>query len=104
MKIVISPMNYLIIKKRPFVQYRTALDGDVRDHHRELDDKVFVTGSDLHAQYAPPLGFNCRCQMVTLSAAQVESRGLSLTRSEVIIKGEPYTGDPGFTKPATRIA
>lgn len=87
---------------RPFVQYRTARDGDVRHEHRALDGKVFVTGSDLHAQYAPPLGFNCRCEMVTLSKAQFEARGLELTRSEVQVDGVPYLGDKGWTDPAQR--
>ncbi len=90
-------------KLRPFVQFRTVGDSRVRHDHAELDDKVFVNGSELHAQYAPPLGFNCRCQMVTISKRQFESRGYQLTRSEVVIDGEPYTGDKGWTSPATRI-
>lgn len=88
--------------RRPFVQYRTVRDGDVRKDHRALDGKVFMNGSDLHAQYAPPLGFNCRCQMVTLSQRQFESRGLELTRSEVQVGGKPYLGDKGWTSPASR--
>ena len=88
---------------RPYVQFRTSGDSRVRDDHRELDGKVFVNGSELHAQYAPPLGFNCRCQMVTLSTRQFEARGHELTRSEVLIGGVPYTGDKGWTGPATRI-
>ncbi len=90
---------------RPYVQYKTANDRRVRDEHRHLDRKVFMNGSELHAQYAPPLGFNCRCQMVTLSERQFERRNLSseLTTSTVIIDGKPYTGDKGWTDPAGRL-
>lgn len=87
---------------RPFVEYRTIGDSRVRDPHRALDRLVFVNGSNLSDQYAPPLGFNCRCQMVTLGRRQFERSGKELTRDLVIVDGAPYLGDKGFTEPAPR--
>lgn len=44
---------------RPFLRYVTAGDEAVRPMHRALHGRVFRTGSDEAAYYAPPLGFRC---------------------------------------------
>lgn len=62
---------------RPWVQYRTAGDERVRNGHRALNGLVFASGSELAARYAPPLFYQCRCVMVTLSARQFGDRGLA---------------------------
>jgi len=72
-----------VAKLRPFLQYRCAGDSRVRPNHRALHGLVFPQGSDVAAYYAPPLGFRCRCTMVTLSARQVEARGLTVTDSRI---------------------
>lgn len=55
----------------PYVQYRTCQDSRVRASHAELDGAVFKTSSDWQ-KIAPPLGYNCRCTIVTLEAEDVD--------------------------------
>ena len=55
---------------RPFWLYVTANDERVRDAHKELEGRVFEAGSAEGKAYFPPLGYNCRCTMVTQSARQ----------------------------------
>lgn len=78
---------------RPYLMYVTAGDGRVRPAHQLLDGKVFEARSDLAAYYAPPLGYRCRCSIVSLSERQLTERGLTVTRSEV----EGADPDEGFS-------
>jgi SPP1 gp7 family putative phage head morphogenesis protein len=56
-----------VVTARPLVQYRTAGDNRVRPAHAALDRVVFDRSRDSGwRRYAPPLGYNCRCAMVTL--------------------------------------
>jgi len=73
-----------VLATRPFLQYLAAGDGRVRDSHRALHLLVFEGGSEVAAFYRPPnqggrFAFNCRCTTSTLSARQVEQRGLLVT-------------------------
>lgn len=68
-----------VIALRPYQQYWTANDSRVRENHRVLHGLVVQSGSDLAARVAPPGGYNCRCAMTTLSARQLERRGLSVS-------------------------
>lgn len=68
---------------RPFIRYVTAGDENVRPAHRALHGRVFRVGTDEAAYYAPPLGFNCRCSVVTLSQRQLEARGYVVTEGRV---------------------
>lgn len=87
-----------VVALRPYQQYRTAHDSRVRESHRLLDGRVFRAGSDVAAYYAPPLGFRCRCVMVTLSQRQFDARGLVLTEDR--IDGvEPDDGWEGAPQP-----
>jgi SPP1 gp7 family putative phage head morphogenesis protein len=80
---------------RPYLMFVTAGDGRVRESHARLEGKVFEAGSDLAALYAPPIGFRCRCSIVSVSARQFEQRGYSLTRDRV----EGADPDDGFGGP-----
>lgn len=81
---------------RPWVQYRTAGDERVRAGHRSLNGLVFASGSELAARYAPPLFYQCRCVMVTLSGRQFADRGLveQSTRVDGIEAEEFWSGAP----------
>jgi SPP1 gp7 family putative phage head morphogenesis protein len=87
-----------IISARPFVRYVTAGDEAVRPMHRALHGKVFRGGSDEASFYAPPLGYNCRCAMTTLSERQVTSRGYVLTEGR-IAGVDPDDGWEGVPRP-----
>ncbi len=91
-----------VLALRPFVQFRTARDTRVRDAHRALEGLVFASDSPEAANYAPPLGYNCRCAFVTLSSRQVQARSLPVQQGPVdhpdlgIVKPDPgFEGPPG---------
>jgi SPP1 gp7 family putative phage head morphogenesis protein len=45
----------------PFILYRTAGDGRVRDEHRALDGMSQPVDSPIWDKWFPPNGWNCRC-------------------------------------------
>lgn len=56
-----------VIRARPYVEYRTAQDTRVRPSHAALDGVVFDRANDPGwRRYAPPLGYQCRCSVVTV--------------------------------------
>lgn len=81
---------------RPFLRYVTAGDEAVRPMHRALHGKVFRVGSEESAYYAPPLGFRCRCSLVTLSSRQMEARGYVVTEGRIdgVDPDDGWTGAP----------
>lgn len=95
-----------VVALRPYTQIRTAGDNRVRglteadrargQNHAALNGVVFKLGTDEAAYYATPLGFNCRCTMVTLSQRQFDARGLVLQvgRIEGVDPDEGWSGAP----------
>ncbi|MCC7539237.1 MAG: minor capsid protein [Deltaproteobacteria bacterium] len=83
---------------RPYLMFVTAGDGRVRESHQLLEGKVFEATSELAALYAPPIGFRCRCSVVSVSQRQFEARGYSLTRDR-IDGAEPDAGFGGAPGP-----
>ncbi len=63
-------------KLRPYWQYKTAGDGEVRQSHQVMADRVYAADDPIWNVWYPPNGFRCRCMVVSLSRAQVERRGL----------------------------
>ena len=59
---------------RPFVEYRTARDSRVRPSHAALEGVVFRQDDPSWRRYAPPLGYQCRCTVVTRRADAVDLR------------------------------
>lgn len=66
------------IKLRPFWQYRTAADGNVREEHAQMHGKVYRADDPIWDVWYPPNGFRCRCSVVSLSERQVKERGLTV--------------------------
>jgi SPP1 gp7 family putative phage head morphogenesis protein len=85
-----------VVALRPYCQYRTAGDSRVRHNHAALNGLVFRMGSDEAAYYAPPLGFNCRCTLVTLSERQLAARSLTVQDGRVpgVDPDEGWAGAP----------
>lgn len=54
----------------PFVQYQTVGDDHVRPSHQALDGKVFRINDESWSDIYPPNGYNCRCEMIQLTADQ----------------------------------
>lgn len=86
-----------VVRARPFVQYRTARDTRVRPKHAALDGVVFDRSQDPGwRRFAPPLGYQCRCALVTLRPRRVD-------RSQIRPSTElgEYGPDPGWSGPGT---
>ena len=66
------------VKLRPFWQYRTAADGNVREEHAQMHGKVYRADDPIWDVWYPPNGFRCRCSVVSLSERQVKERGLTV--------------------------
>jgi SPP1 gp7 family putative phage head morphogenesis protein len=84
--------NPVVMRARPFVQYRTVGDARVREEHRALDGKTYRADDPVWQRIAPPNGFNCRCSMITLSRQEAE--GLEISDDIP----EDYEPTPGFDK------
>lgn len=93
-------------KYRPYWQYKTAGDGNVRESHAAMQDKVYAADDPIWNVWYPPNGFRCRCTVVSLTKEQVERRGLQISTkpptSLTEVGGVPVFPDKGFSNnPAT---
>jgi len=53
----------------PYWQYSAIMDSVTRPSHAALHGKIFKTGDQ---RFYPPIGFNCRCTAIPLTALQAE--------------------------------
>lgn len=60
----------------PFLMYDAVDDLRTRPLHASWDQKVLPVDSDWWKTHYPPNGYNCRCGVIQLSAAEVEALGL----------------------------
>lgn len=65
-----------LIKARPYWQYHTAGDGQVRKSHAQMEGRVYAATDPIWDVWYPPNGYKCRCTVVSLTAAQVEKIGI----------------------------
>ena len=88
---------------RPFWQYMTADDGNVRESHAAMHGRVYAADDPIWGIWYPPNGFQCRCTVVSLTAAEVERKGL-VVETDLPITIEPGAGivpafpDKGFSR------
>lgn len=83
-----------VARQRPYWQYITVAHGEpkdvqVRDHgvrpdHAVLDGVIKPSDDDFWKTHYPPLGYNCRCQVVSLSKEELKAEGLDVTSDEQI--------------------
>jgi Phage Mu protein F like protein len=74
------------VKRRPFWQYRHGDSRVPRPTHLAMDGKVFLADS---LSCFPPCGFNCRCQIFSLSQRDIDREGLTVEDVE-------FEADKGF--------
>ena len=68
-------------ESRPFWMYDARNDDRVRPSHAAMDGQVFRHDDPIWQSHYPPNGWNCRCRVRALTAAQVRSRGLRVSDS-----------------------
>ncbi len=77
-----------ILKARPYWKYVAVNDTATRPAHAEMDGKIFHHDNPIWRIWYPPNGFNCRCQVVSLSDREIERDGLRV--EPVNLSGKPF--------------
>lgn len=67
--------------ERPYWQYSAVMDAATRPDHAAQHGKVFQVGHPFWSKWYPPNGYNCRCDVLSLSEDEVINRGLRVERS-----------------------
>lgn len=78
----------------PYLLYDAVDDYRTRPEHHAWDGTVLEVGDDWWATHYPPNGWNCRCSVVQLSAADLVDLGLAP-------KAPPTEGTVPWTNPRT---
>lgn len=86
-----------VLEARPLWIYYSARDSRVSATHLQLDGHVFEAASEVAYYYSPPLRWRCRCSMSTLSLAEANARGVTITYSRIpgIDPAPGFEGRPG---------
>lgn len=86
---------------RPFWEYKTAGDGQVRESHAAMQGKVYAADDPIWDIWYPPNGYRCRCTVVSLSERQVRQRGIRVSREPPLSLTkngrQPVYPDKGFS-------
>jgi SPP1 gp7 family putative phage head morphogenesis protein len=65
-----------IMEVTPAFEFETVGDVDVRPNHRATKGLIARVDSPAWDQYAPPLGFNCRCDLRVVDRYELKDKGL----------------------------
>lgn len=86
-----------VVKLRPYQMWRHGDSRQPRPAHLALDGKVFEAGK---VPLRAGCGFNCKCQIFSLSRREFVREGLSLSTLKLgdEIDGVPIVPDPGFER------
>jgi SPP1 gp7 family putative phage head morphogenesis protein len=91
-------------------EYLAARDADTRENHAALHGLIAATDDPLWNTYAPPCGYNCRCDLRLVSKYELEEMGLIGPAGQVLRRIPPNFSaggpDPGFRtgNPSQRFA
>lgn len=77
-----------VIESRPYWMYDAVNDSRTRPKHKLLDNLILPATSEYWKTHYPPLGYNCRCAVISLTQTQAEQRGITQTAPDV----SPDTG------------
>ena len=84
---------------RPYWRYTAVNDSRTRPTHRGMHGLTYPADHPFWDTYYPPNGYRCRCSVQSLSASQVESRGIEVQSEipEMVQYKDPTTGFPTET-------
>lgn len=82
----------------PAFRFDAIGDSDTRDNHEAANGIILRVDNPAWSRIAPPLGFNCRCQVSHVSRFELESLGRIDVRGQVIEDRVPPNAfpDEGF--------
>lgn len=67
----------------PAFEFNAVGDADTRKNHGAADGAIAAVGDSLWDKVAPPLGYNCRCDLRVVDRFEMEERGLLDAKGEV---------------------
>jgi SPP1 gp7 family putative phage head morphogenesis protein len=79
-----------VADRRPYLMYDAVNDSRTRPSHRAMDGFIARHDDPIWAKWRPPVGYRCRCAVISLTEAQARARGLA---EQVRPRVEP---DPGW--------
>lgn len=85
----------------PAFRFSAVRDADVRENHAAAHGMVAGVDDPIWDLFAPPLGFNCRCDLVMIDRYELQKMGLldkhgNVTRWTPVTFGQAHA-DPGFS-------
>lgn len=82
----------------PAFRFDAVGDGDTRDNHDAADGIIMSVSNPEWRRIAPPLGYNCRCQVVHVTRYELETMGRIRSDGTLIEDKVPSAAfaDPGF--------
>ncbi|MBU1002783.1 MAG: minor capsid protein [Proteobacteria bacterium] len=83
-----------VAKTRPYWRYVAVADKRTRPTHMALNGKIYPHDHPFWDQFYPPNGFMCRCTVSTMSARQMEGKGLKAETDmpDLVEPIDPKTG------------
>lgn len=79
----------------PYLMYDAVDDGRTRPEHAAWDGTILPADDPWWQDHMPPNGWNCRCSVIQLSAAQVKEMGKTVSEKP------PAGGSYRYTNPRT---
>ncbi|MFP4137468.1 MAG: phage minor head protein [Halomonas sp.] len=78
-------------EEAPYLLYSAIDDHRVREDHLALDGTVLPADDPFWSTFYPPNGYNCRCDVLQLSAAELEEMGLEPSSAPPEIQTRTWT-------------
>ena len=88
-----SPILSYVI---PGYQFNSVRGKGTRDNHKAAHGLIAPADSELWNVFSPPLGYNCKCSLVTMDRYLLERKGLINEKTGIVETRKP----PGFSKAA----
>lgn len=78
----------------PALRFDSVGDMDTRHNHDAADGLIFLASNPVWNKIAPPLGYNCRCQVVHMSRPMLRRLGRLSPNGKVLESSLPPTAKP----------